>query len=99
MICYRLNRAHYSAKDPTGASLSGGRWNSPGKEVLYSSATLSLACLEILVHIGKSELVPMDYVFSQIAVPDSLFDRWCWSDTRMDQGRAAAIPQSEVLSR
>jgi RES domain-containing protein len=47
----RLCRSRYSPKDATGAKLYGGRWNSPGHEVLYASSTLALACLEVLVHI------------------------------------------------
>jgi RES domain-containing protein len=33
-----------------GARLAGGRWNSPGRRVVYTSATTSLALLETLVH-------------------------------------------------
>ena len=33
-----------------GARLWGGRWNEPGRPVVYASSTLSLAALEYLVH-------------------------------------------------
>jgi RES domain-containing protein len=39
------------------------RWNPIGTPMLYSAQHLSLACLEILVHLDKSEL-PRDYVWS-----------------------------------
>ena len=34
-----------------GARLAGGRWNSEGVSVVYTAATLSLALLEIIVHL------------------------------------------------
>jgi RES domain-containing protein len=33
----------------------GGRWNSAGKPVVYTSATLSLASLEVLVHVTEED--------------------------------------------
>lgn len=38
-----------------GAHLSGGRWNSPGQYAIYASGSLSLAMLELLVHIDDAE--------------------------------------------
>jgi RES domain-containing protein len=35
-----------------GARLAGGRWNTPGVRVIYTSQSLSLATLEYLVHAG-----------------------------------------------
>lgn len=51
MILYRICRRHY-AKDltGTGAGLYGGRWNPPGVNMLYTAGSISLACLEYLVH-------------------------------------------------
>jgi RES domain-containing protein len=40
-----------SAFDGEGARLFGGRWNSPGTPIIYTSESLSLAVLEILVHL------------------------------------------------
>lgn len=37
-----------------GAEKYGGRWNNKGKAVVYTAATLSLAALEILVHMEDS---------------------------------------------
>lgn len=55
MKLYRLARPKY-ANDLTGqgAKIHGGRWNSPGKPVLYSAANSSLAALEILAGADKS---------------------------------------------
>src|SRR4051812_12701004 len=56
--------------------LYGGRWNSPGQEMLYSSSSLALACLEILVHIRQVDLLPIDYGFAQIDIPQQLIRPW-----------------------
>lgn len=40
-----------------GAELAGGRWNSPGMRVVYASSSISLALLEILVHLQKSRVL------------------------------------------
>ena len=37
-----------------GAYLYGGRWNSPGQYVVYASGNVSLAMLEVLVHIDDA---------------------------------------------
>src|ERR1700732_1272569 len=63
MKIYRMHRAARAAGDYTGAMLAGGRWNPIGTPMLYAAQHLSLACVEILVHLDKSEL-PRDYVWS-----------------------------------
>jgi RES domain-containing protein len=40
-----------------GARLYGGRWNSPGIPMIYTSATASLAVLEIFANVQRSELI------------------------------------------
>jgi RES domain-containing protein len=76
MTIIRLYRSRYSPKDATGAKLHGGRWNSPGYAVLYASSTLALACLEVLVHVRDIGLVPTDYTFCEVKVPDALISPW-----------------------
>ena len=72
--CYRLFRRKYSPADATGAYLAGGRWNPKGVHMLYASSSLSLACLEILVHIKEPRL-PFDYGWVMIEIPAGLIDR------------------------
>jgi RES domain-containing protein len=94
MTIVRLCRSRYSPKDPTGSKLHGGRWNTPGNAVLYASSTLALACLEVLVHIRDVGLMPTDYVFCEIEVPEGLLVPWTLT------GEAAlAKVESPVLSR
>jgi RES domain-containing protein len=71
MLSYRLHRAVRAAGDHTGALLVGGRWNPPGTAMLYTAQHLSLACLEILVHLDKAQL-PREYVWSSTRLPKDL---------------------------
>src|SRR6478672_2629217 len=71
MLIYRLCRATHQSLDGEGARLAGGRWNSPGKNVVYASSTLALAALEALVHFPPS-LAPRDLVALTIKVPDDV---------------------------
>ena len=61
----------HRALDGEGARSAGGRWNSPGVPVVYTSSALSLAVLELLVHTDP-DLVPADLQAFEIDVPESL---------------------------
>lgn len=48
---YRIGDCtHIDDLSGTGAALNGGRWNSEGTYILYTSSNASLALLEVLVH-------------------------------------------------
>lgn len=71
MIVFRLCRAAYAALDGEGARLYGGRWNSPGRPMLYTAASPSLALIEVMVHLDLTpELLPEGYRLLTIEVPD-----------------------------
>ena len=67
---WRLCRRRYAARafDGEGARLSGGRWNLPGVAVVYTSATVSLAALEMLVHVDVGD-APADLVAIPLDIP------------------------------
>jgi RES domain-containing protein len=71
MRVWRLCSRRHHVPDGEGARLSGGRWNLPGTAVIYTSASLSLAVLEILVHVD-SDLLPPDLVILSADIPDRL---------------------------
>lgn len=53
-----------------GASAVGGRWNSPGHPVVYASGNLSLAMLELLVHVDDSaQIRNLPFVYCSIRFP------------------------------
>lgn len=70
MIVYRLVRSKYK-KDLSGkgAAKSGGRWNSKGVSVLYTSESRALCTAEAAVHIGLGN-VPDDYYLVTIEIKD-----------------------------
>jgi RES domain-containing protein len=75
MEIYRMHRLARAAGDYTGAMLAGGGWNPIGTPMLYTARHLSLACIEVLVHLDKSQL-PRDYVWSRAQLsnpPEVLF--------------------------
>ncbi len=70
MIVYRLTSGEYTHDlSGTGAKLYGGRWNSPGLPALYTTEHISLAVLEILVHI-KAYRRPLNYHLITLEIPD-----------------------------
>jgi RES domain-containing protein len=70
---WRLARKKFAALDGAGARLYGGRWNRRGQAVVYCSVNLSLAVLEVMVHLELAlEDFPADYVKIAIEIPDAL---------------------------
>ncbi len=73
MIVWRLCAAKHAAKafDGEGARLSGGRWNPRGTPVIYTSSSLSLAALEMLVHVDLEDF-PTEMVSFAVRIADSV---------------------------
>ncbi len=69
---YRVAKATYPCFDGTGAYLAGGRWNSPGRPVVYASSCLAGCLLEILVHAGSLRRLPGAHHCARADVPDDL---------------------------
>jgi RES domain-containing protein len=65
VITYRVVRRPYAGLTGEGARRYGGRFNPPGIPAVYTSQSIALAVLEILVHVDKLE-VPTDYVVMAI---------------------------------
>ena len=69
MFVYRVASRRYAADNSEGARLYGGRSNNPGTPVIYTSASRSLAALEVIVNNGA---IPVNYRLVVIQLPDSL---------------------------
>ena len=78
---WRLVKSRFvrHAFDGEGARLYGGRWSSPGSAVVYTSATASLAVLEIFANIQRGDLLASFTLFS-CTFEDSLLSRIDVSD-------------------
>ena len=76
MKLYRIVKGKHvdEAFSGYGAREYGGRWNSPGMEVIYAADSSSLALLEILVHTAGESLEAY-YALLEIDVPDRLISR------------------------
>ncbi|MES9818765.1 MAG: RES family NAD+ phosphorylase [Candidatus Thiodiazotropha sp.] len=82
MRVWRVCREPFAKLDGKGAELRGGRWNSPGRPVVYTSTHLSLAILEVLVHLEVDfEDLPDDYVSVEIDIPDNVVAEELKADT------------------
>lgn len=82
MQIYRIGDERHPLWDGTGAALVGGRWNSPGRQVIYGSLSFACAMLELLAHanIGR---VPDTHRFLVADVPD---------DITVERHGAASLP-------
>ncbi|RYY28952.1 MAG: RES domain-containing protein [Sphingobacteriaceae bacterium] len=71
MLVYRIVKGEQRKHDlsGTGAFKYGGRWNSVGTYMLYTSENSSLAYLETLVHTNK-HFLPSDLFIVTIAIDD-----------------------------
>ena len=87
MIVWRIaaESPSYTADDLTGrgAEQTGGRWNREGWPVVYASASIALACLETLVHLGDT--LPLNRYLVEITIPDAAWD-----------ARAIFVPEDHV---
>lgn len=64
---WRIARERYADLSGEGARLKGGRWNSPGRAVVYLSQDPALPLIEVLVHLDLTpDLVPQDYVIMKV---------------------------------
>ncbi|MDP8991101.1 MAG: RES family NAD+ phosphorylase [Acidobacteriota bacterium] len=68
MRIFRLHGRQRAASDYSGSLRFASRWNPAGTPVLYASTALSLACLELLVHVGPDQ-IPLNYIYTAAEIP------------------------------
>ncbi len=71
IVGWRLCRAPFAALDGEGARCFGGRWNRPGRPVVYFADHPALAVLEVIVHLDVApDDLPDDYVLLKVSLPE-----------------------------
>lgn len=82
---WRLAKRRHADTTRTGEGglHSPGRWHRQGLRVVYGAESLSLAALEVLVHLGRSDL-NIELVAIGIEIPD---------DVSVDRITVDALPQ------
>ncbi len=91
---YRIADRRHKIFDGQGAALLGGRWNSPGRRMIYAAETYSGAMLEILAH-GNIGKLPKSHSWIEILIAKGLeieevrpadLPRWDAADQRSSRG-------------
>ena len=72
MLIYRISKSKYVATAllGNGSALAPGRWNSAGMRLAYAATSVSLAMLEVLVHVNRED-VPLGLRLLTYAIPDA----------------------------
>lgn len=71
MLAWRLCREPFADLTGEGGHRFGGRWNSPGRPLVYAASSAALAVLEVRVHLDLTpDLLPDDYVLLTIDLGD-----------------------------
>lgn len=74
MLVYRLTKGKYKDKlSGKGAAIMGGRWNSPGTEIIYTATNRALAMSEVAVHVSF-ELLKDNYYMMEVELPDDFLE-------------------------
>ena len=78
ITCYRVTQKKHAATafDGEGARLYGGRWNNPGCALVYTAGSLSLATLELLVHLESYQILRQRYCYMAVELPEELCTPW-----------------------
>lgn len=72
VTAWRIIKAAYADQVFTGegARRYGGRWNSPGTPLIYTSGSVSLCTLEMLVHLQEASLLA-SYVLFRVQMEET----------------------------
>lgn len=71
MKLYRVASSRHPIFSAQGALIHGGRWNLPGRGVIYAADSLATCLLEILVH-TRGIKPPGTHAWVEIDVPESV---------------------------
>ena len=96
-LAWRIVKEKHAATAFTGegAALAGGRWNSRGSHVVYTSGSASLAALETLVHLNP--LLRFKYVIFRIEVDETRMEKIMLSDLPPDWREQPPPPSTKQV--
>jgi len=103
---WRICRRPIADLSGEGARLYGGRWNSPGRPVVYAAEAAALAVLEVRVHLDLDwSLLPADYVLMAIdrsslaieSLEEAPDDPVAYGDAWLESRRSAVLAVPSVL--
>ena len=100
MKCFRLVDEDYleSAFSGDGARLYGGRWNTPGVAVVYTAQSLSLAQLELLVHLEADAVLRRHWRYFAVEVaPRAIIACESWAGLPPDYAAWPAPASTQAL--
>lgn len=99
MTCYRITKRRHRERafDGEGARRAGGRWNRRDTAIVYCSASLALATLEILVHASQDTLVIPHVRFEVVIPEDVAVETVSDADLPEDWARYPHPPETEAL--
>lgn len=90
MRFYRIADSRHAPESGEGARLHGGRWNSPGRAVIYACETQTGAMLEKLVHTNGR--MPKHQVCVTLEAPDSM------EITTLDAKKVAGWADADMIA-
>lgn len=105
-MAWRICKRSHADLSGAGARLYGGRWNSPGRAVVYTAATAELAVLEVRVHLDlPPDLIPSDFVLVEIdlaglaveAIGSLPADPMAFGDTWLVEARTPVLRVPSVI--
>jgi RES domain-containing protein len=97
MRVFRLCRSKFAADlSGKGAEIAGGRWNSKGTTMLYTSQSMALCTVEIAIHTPLGN-IPDDYTLVTLEIPDDLQIEELTTDDLPDDWRTLPHPNSTQL--
>lgn len=106
MFAWRLCRRPFADLLGEGARQYGGRWNSPGRPMLYAASNAALCVLEVRVHLDLPfPLIPPDYVLMTIdltgleteAVGERPADTVSFGDRWLREGRTPLLEVPSMI--
>ena len=71
MRVFRIADRRFPIFDGTGARMIGGRWNSPGRPLIYAAETFAAALLEVLIRSNLGR-VPKTHAAIEITIPETI---------------------------